>query len=50
VHAHHEAREPHDQPNQPNQPNQPDQNEKAPTPKGEGLSLPELDSNQQPAG
>jgi len=24
--------------------------EKAPTPKGEGLSLPELDSNQQPAG
>jgi hypothetical protein len=25
-------------------------NEKAPTPEGEGLSLPELDSNQQPAG
>ncbi len=24
--------------------------QKAPTPEGEGLSLPELDSNQQPAG
>ena len=24
--------------------------QEAPTPKGEGLSLPELDSNQQPAG
>jgi hypothetical protein len=24
--------------------------QEAPTPEGEGLSLPELDSNQQPAG